>query len=211
MHGHPAIGFDIDGVVLDYETGLFAFAESIGLRARAKPPEISAYQMELAFPEIGKEGAAELIRSFNSSEAFGALSPYEGAVATIRALSEEFPDAPIVAITSAGESDLTRSLRERSLSGFPFSAIHVIGIGETKRSHFEALPAGSCFVDDLAGHVFDAEAAGVAGILMRRAYNAEVEHSRVAETWHDVGRHVREVMDVWRANDRSDRAEAVIA
>ena len=190
----PVIGLDVDGVILDYVAGFMAYAASKGVRLGCEPNEVDSWTMSAAFPDLDEDGIWAMIEEFSEHEGFGSLAPYEGALETIAQLIEEFPDHPLVAITSAGKSDVTKALRAASLQGIPFSAIHVLPLGESKELHLAKLPAGSLYVDDLMKNIVVAEKVGLAGILVRRSYNTADDHSRVANDWDDIARHVREIM-----------------
>lgn len=193
-YSKPVIGLDVDGVILDYVAGFMAYAASIGVRLGCEPDQVDSWTMTAAFPDLDEDGIWSMIEAFSEHEGFGRLAPYAGALETIAMLIEEFPDHPLVAITSAGKSDVTKRLRAESLAGIPFSAIHVLPLGESKELHLSKLPAGSLYVDDLMKNVVVAEKVGLSGVLVRRSYNHADDHSRVAHDWDDIARHVREIL-----------------
>ena len=190
----PVIGLDVDGVILDYVSGFMGYAASIGVRLGCEPHEVDSWAMSRAFPELDDGAIWSMIEAFSEHDGFSRLPPFPGAMETIEALVREFPENRLVAITSAGKSDLTRDLRKANLSGIPFSEIHVLPLGEPKTAYLEKLPAGSLYVDDLMKNVVAAESVGVSGILVRRPYNAADEHPRTAHDWDDIARHVREII-----------------
>ena len=190
----PVIGLDVDGVILDYVAGFMEFAASKGVRLGCKPEEVDTWTMVRAFPDLDGDAIWAMIEEFSEHEGFGRLVPYEGALETIAQLIKEFPDHPLVAITSAGHSELTKTLRAASLKDIPFSAIHVLPLGESKEIHLAKLPAGSLYVDDLMKNVIVAEKVGLTGVLVRRAYNATDTHVRVANDWVDIAEHIRQIL-----------------
>ena len=188
------IGLDVDGVILDYVSGFFRFMEINGHKAHCKAHEADDWTMKRAFPYLEVDAIWQMIERFSEDEGFATLKPFDGAVETIKALIEEFPDNPLVAITSAGHSPKTREFRIRNLSWIPFSEVHVLPLGESKVEHFKRLPVGSLYVDDLKKNVDHAESVGVAGVLVRRAYNRDDNHHRVAHDWSDIASHIREII-----------------
>lgn len=194
IYQKPVIGLDVDGVILDYVSGFMEYASSTGVRLGCEPDQVDSWTMTSAFPDLDEDGIWSMIEAFSENEGFGRLRPYVGALETISALITEFPENPLVAITSAGKSEVTRNLRAQSLSGIPFRAIHVLPLGESKEYHLSQLPAGSLYVDDLMKNVAVAEKVGLTGVLVRRSYNIADDHSRVAHNWDDIAFHIRDII-----------------
>lgn len=192
MTYRKVIGLDIDNVVLDYFAGVIAYAGRRGVRIGCEAWEVDTYSMARAFPDLSDDEIMDVFRAFNGDAAFGALSPYPGAVETILSIMEDNPDVELVAITSAGTSETTRDLRVANLARLPFSEINVIDIGMSKRAHLERLPPGSLYVDDLVHHVEMAHEVGLDAILFRQPYNGGTAWERVADGWDDLGLHIRE-------------------
>lgn len=184
--GRIVIGFDVDGVILDYFAGLMEWARSKGVVIGCEPHEVDTYSMARAFPGLSEDDVMEMIRDFSVSPEFGRLDPYPGAVGTIAALVEDYPDMELVAITSAGLSETTRELRLDNLRDIPFSQVHVIPLGASKRAYFDALPQGSIYVDDLARHVRTASEAGLHAVLYRQPYNVGDEHHSAVAGWDEL-------------------------
>lgn len=193
-YAKPVIGLDVDGVILDYVTGFMEYAASRGVRLGCEPDEVDSWTMSAAFPDLDDKEIWAMIEAFSEDEGFGRLRPYNGALETISILVEEFPENPLVAITSAGKSELTKQLRAASLDGIPFSAIHVLPLGESKELHLSKLPTGSLYVDDLMKNIVTAEKVGLSGVLVRRSYNAMDDHTRMAYDWDDIARNIREIL-----------------
>jgi FMN phosphatase YigB (HAD superfamily) len=193
MTDRRVIGFDIDNVVLDYFAGVMDYAAERGVRIGCAPSEVDTYSMARAFPDLSDDEIMDLFREFNAHEAFGTLIAYPGAVETILAVVEENADVELVAITSAGASETTRSLRVANLANLPFSEINVIDIGMSKRDHLERLPPGSLYVDDLIHHVEMAHEVGLDAILFRQPYNDGSGWRRVADGWEDLSAQI----DAW--------------
>jgi FMN phosphatase YigB (HAD superfamily) len=191
---NTVIAFDIDGVVLDYMEGFVAYARRQGVRPAFDAANVPTWSMRETFPDLDDAEIWALVEGFSTDEGFGRLKPIEGAVYGLKALAAEFPGARIVAITSAGKSDVTRQLRVANLEGIPFDEINVLPLGASKRDYFDALPPGSAYFDDLKKHVDVAEAAGLSAVLFRRSYNGEDSHARVADTWSDVVGFVRDAI-----------------
>lgn len=193
-YANPVIGLDVDGVILDYVSGFMAYAASKGVRLGCEAHEVDSWTMTAAFPDLDGDAIWAMIEEFSEHDGFGSLKPYEGALETISQLIEEFPDNPLVAITSAGKSDVTKRLRAESLASIPFSAIHVLPLGESKEPHLAKLPPGSLYVDDLKKNIVAAENVGLTGVFVRRSYNTQDTHTRLAHDWSDIARHVREII-----------------
>nr|WP_250808548.1 hypothetical protein [Neorhizobium tomejilense] len=191
---HPVIGLDVDGVILDYVSGFMKYAASRGVRIGCDPDKVDSWSMSAAFPDLDDDAIWKMIEEFSEDDGFGRLAPFEGALETISELIREFPDNPLVAITSAGKSETTKRLRAESLSSIPFRAIHVLPLGESKELHLSKLPEGSLYVDDLMKNIVAAEKVGLTGIFVRRSYNTADDHSRVAHDWSDIARHIREII-----------------
>lgn len=185
------IGFDIDGVILNYFEGLMIWAGEQGERLGCEPHEVDTYGMHKAFPDLAEWEVMDLVTAFSTQQAFGRLNPYPGAIETISTLLEDFPDIELVAITSAGKSDITRDLRLQNLAGIPFSEVHVIPIGASKKTYFEMLPEGSLFIEDLPHHAATADDAGLVSVLYRQPYNIDNEHPRAVTGWSELDAFIR--------------------
>jgi hypothetical protein len=186
------VGFDVDGVILNYFEGLMIWAEKQGERLGCLPHEVDTYAMHRAFPDLAEWEVMDLITIFNEHPDFGALRPYPGAVEAINGLLGDFPDIELVAITSAGKTEVTRQLRLQNLAWIPFSQVHVIPIGSSKKANFELLPAGSLFVEDLPHHAAAADEAGLVSVLYRQPYNIDVDHPRAVTGWSELETFIRD-------------------
>ena len=191
--GH-VVGLDVDGVILDYVSAIMNFAKKNEVRIGCTVPEMNSWSMQCAFPDLNSDEIWGLIEDFNSSPDFGCIEPIEGAIKTIDAIHKEFPGVSLVAVTSAGESDVTRQLRIQNLKDIPFDEINVIPLGVSKYDHLIKLPRGSAFVDDLMKNIRTSEDAQLTGVLFRQPYNVEDDHDRVAHKWEDVHNHLREII-----------------
>lgn len=191
--GH-VVGLDVDGVILDYVSAIMKFAAKNDVRIGCTVPEMNSWSMQCAFPDLTSDEIWGIIEEFNSSPDFGCIEPIEGAIETIDAIHKEFPGVSLVAVTSAGESDVTRQLRIQNLKDIPFDEINVIPLGVSKYDHLIKLPRGSAFVDDLMKNIRTSEDAQLTGVLFRQPYNEEDDHDRVAHKWEDVHNHLREII-----------------
>lgn len=192
MTGEKAVvGFDVDGVILNYFEGLMTWAGGRGVRLGCLPEHVDTYTMASAFPDLAEDEIMDMIRIFNTEPDFGRLKPYPDAMDVISNIMRDFPDIELVAITSAGRSDITRELRLQNLAEIPFAQVHVIPIGESKKTYFEMLPEGSLFVEDLAHHARTADEAGLVSVLYRQPYNLDDEHPRAVTGWDELDAFVR--------------------
>ncbi len=185
------VGFDVDGVILNYFEGLMTWAVGQGVRLGCLPHEVDTYCMHQAFPDLAEWEVMDMITVFNRQPEFGRLQPYPGALECIAALVRDYPDIELVAITSAGKSEKTKELRLQNLADIPFAEVHVIPIGASKKTYFEMLPEGSLFVDDLAHHARTADEAGLLSVLYRQPYNRSDEHPRAVTGWDELDAFVR--------------------
>ncbi len=191
MSDRTVVGFDVDGVILNYFEGLMTWAGTRGVRLGCEPHEVDTYSMHRAFPGLAEWEVMDMITLFNTQPDFGRLQAYPGALETISALVRDFPDIELVAITSAGKSDTTRELRLQNLAGIPFSEVHVIPIGASKKTYFEMLPEGSLFIEDLAHHAATADSTGLVSVLYRQPYNLDDEHPRAVTGWDELDTFIR--------------------
>jgi hypothetical protein len=186
------VGFDVDGVILNYFEGLMTWAGGQGVRLGCLPEEVDTYAMHRAFPDLAEWEVMDMIETFNTQPDFGRLRPYPGAMGAIGDLVRDFPEIELVAITSAGKAEITRQLRLQNLSGIPFAQVHVIPIGSSKRSYFDLLPSGSLFIDDLPHHAATADEAGLVSVLYRHPYNLDTEHPRAVTGWSELETLIRD-------------------
>jgi FMN phosphatase YigB (HAD superfamily) len=186
------VGFDVDGVILNYFEGLMTWAEAQGFRLGCLPEEVDTYCMWQAFPDLAEWEVMDLIRSFNTTPDFGCLRPYPGAMEALAALVDDYPEMELVAITSAGQSEKTIQYRLQNLASIPFSEVHVIPIGASKKSYLEKLPAGSLYIDDLDHHAKAGEEAGLTSVLYRQPYNRDIPHPRAVEGWGELEQFIRQ-------------------
>lgn len=191
MQSRATIGFDIDGVILNYFEGIMDWALKRGERIGCEPHEVTCYSMKEAFPERSENEIMDLVHAFNSSPEFGCLRPYEDALETISSLVSGYPEVKLVAITSAGASEVTRCLRLQNLEAIPFSEVHVLPIGSSKREFFKLLPEGSLFVDDLPHHAIAADEEGLLSVLYRQPYNVSTDHPRAVSSWQELHQFIR--------------------
>lgn len=190
----PVLAFDIDGVILDWLGGFFAFARANGFNPTCEADAVTNMRLEGVLEGVSQDELHKLIDRFNEHEDFGCLAAYEGAEKGILDLAERYPNRPIVAITSAGTHPKTRVLREDNLKHLPFDEIHILPLRTSKVDHLKSLPAGSLFVEDTLGHAADAEAVGVPSILVRRPYNAHQDHTRIARDWSEIVNHIDDIL-----------------
>jgi hypothetical protein len=190
-HAGKVIALDIDGVVMDYCSGIMSWAAKRGVRLGCLPNEVATFSMQSAFPEMSEPDIFAMIQEFNSTEEFGRLKPFQNAVETINSINRQYVGVTFWAITSAGSDEFTKELRRRNLTGLPFSEIHILPLGASKSEYLARLPAASIYVDDLKKHVDAAEALGHSGVLYRQSYNTADDHDRVAADWIEVGAHLR--------------------
>jgi FMN phosphatase YigB (HAD superfamily) len=193
-YSKPIIGLDVDGVIFDYVSGFMAFAASRGVRLGCASDEVDTWTMTAAFPDLNSDEIWAMIEAFSEDEGFGRLQPFPGALEAISKLVSEYPDYPLVAVTSAGKSEVTKRLRVQNLAGIPFSEIHVLPLGESKETYLAKFPPNSLYVDDLKKNVDVAEKVGVTGVFVRRSYNTQDTHNRVAIDWNDIVDHAREIL-----------------
>jgi FMN phosphatase YigB (HAD superfamily) len=186
------VGFDVDGVILNYFEGLMTWAGGQGVRLGCRPEEVDTYSMHRAFPGLAEWEVMDMIGIFNTQPDFGRLRPYPGALEVIAGLLHDFPDIELVAITSAGRDEITRQLRIENLDSIPFEQVNVIPIGASKKSYFEMLPSGSLFIEDLPHHAAAADDAGLVSVLYRHPYNIDVEHPRAVTGWTELDALIRE-------------------
>ncbi|MNU29036.1 hypothetical protein D3C71_174830 [compost metagenome] len=191
MSDRTVVGFDVDGVILNYFEGFMKWAGGQGVRLGCEPHEVDTYAMHRAFPDLAEWEVMDMLPVFNQQPEFGRLRPYPGALECIAALVNDYPDIELVAITSAGKSDNTRKLRLQNLADIPFAEVHVIPLGASKKTYFEMLPEGSLFVDDLAHHARTADEAGLVSVLYRQPYNLDDEHPRAVTGWDELDTFIR--------------------
>lgn len=196
MHG-KVLALDADGVLLDYVGAFFRFLGTHGIHASCAPHEVDDWAMKEALPQLNPDQLFEWITRFSVDHSFSAIPPIDGAVDAVTRLKAEYPDLRLIAITSAGKSEETRILREKNLEIFPFSDIHVLPLGGSKKEHLSRLGRGSFFVDDLHKNVMTAEDVGMHAALYRQPYNANDDHHTEILDWESGINTIRNVINTW--------------
>lgn len=170
--------FDVDDVLLDWESHFRAFLNSKGYA----PDPTGPTSWDLS-PWIGctQIEARKLIEQFNISHEFGYLRALPGAVAVIRQLREA--DHRIVALTSCG--DMRSQIRARAgnlASEFgddAFDSLEVLPLGESKLPaliRYSSEPDAR-FLDDSFSHAERGAIAGIRSYCLRRTHNRSQERA----------------------------------
>ena len=138
----PYLLLDIDGVCLDWETGLTNF-----MRANVQhitPPECldeHSYDLATRFG-ITYDEANSLVWDFHYDKRFENLEPFDGVTDAIAQLKEKYN---CVAITACGSDSIIVEAREKNLTtcfGDAFVAVHCVDIFDEKRGFLAKYPAG---------------------------------------------------------------------
>lgn len=180
------LGLDVDGVLLDYLSGIYEYLNGIGIRPAIEPDEVDNFGLRTFLPGRSDEEIRQLISDFSVTEGFGRLPMYQGALEAVHSIKKTFgSDIRIVAITSAGTSEETRRLRQHNLRDLPLDELYLLPLGADKTTYFQKLGTKSVFIDDLHKNVLDAEKVGVRGILFRQLYNQNDSHDLNIQSWND--------------------------
>lgn len=178
------LGLDVDGVLLDYMSGLFRYLREIGVSPICEANEVDSFSLSTALPYHTQEDVRNFVTDFSLTPEFGQLAPFPYAIESINRLKNHFDEKiRIVAVTSAGTSAMTKELRIQNLRPFPFDEIHVLPLGSSKADDIAKFEANSIFVDDLIPHVHTAEKLDVKGILFRQSYNVNDLHDLTMACW----------------------------
>lgn len=145
----PYLLLDIDGVCLDWETGLTNFMKD-NMRHIIEPKFLDehAYELSNRFG-ISKDEANSLVWDFHYSEEFENLHPFDGVVDSILKLNQKYD---CVAITACGSDSIITAARTKNLKkcfGDAFVAIHCVDLFSEKRKFLEKYPP-SHWVEDHA-------------------------------------------------------------
>lgn len=161
----PVILTDIDGVLIQWQSGLPYFAAKHNLNV-ARTLEL-LYEDKFVSPAdlfgCNDELAAKLLMKYNNSDFIKYLSPYQDAVQVINRLKDRFD---FVAITALGDTDdalMNRMFNLNALFPGAFRDVMLVNYGESKTPHYMSAKIKYkdnlvCFVDDLAHNLEDCHA-----------------------------------------------------
>lgn len=178
--------FDVDGVMLDYVLGFRNWLLKNNYFVGCEANEVRNWSLNDLLPKQNSEEIFSLIRQFSLDEDFSKIPEINGAYEGIVTLKKKYPDNKFIAVTSAGNSEITINNRKKNLSKFELDEVHVVDLGESKFEYLSRLPNGSVFVDDLKKNINVAEEAGLKTIFYRQLYNENDTHQNSAYNWKDV-------------------------
>lgn len=176
---------DIDGVMLDWETGFHDWMESKGFNRNA----IDSYDMHVVYGEK-KEFIKALVREYNNSAWMCCLKPLRDAVDGVQMLVDA--GYRFGAITSLSLDPYAGKLREenlKSLFGDVFDFVTCLDTGADKD---EALlpykDSGMWWIEDKPENARLGADLGLKTILMRHPHNASFDYSGVknADNWTQI-------------------------
>lgn len=145
----PYLLLDIDGVCLDWESGLTNFMKE-NVEHIVQPDYLDEHSYDLAHRfGISYDEANSLVWEFHYDKRFENLEPFDGVQDTIALLKEKYY---CVAITACGSDSIITTARENNLKncfGDAFVAIHCVDVFDQKRKFLSEYPAGH-WVEDHA-------------------------------------------------------------
>lgn len=137
---------------------------------------------------VSIEKTMEIISAFHRSHLMANLPPLPCAADVLPDLYEA--GYSFVAITACLDEPLTIERRKANLwaaFGFPWEAIHCIGLKPSKRSMLEQYPS-SYWVDDLYHHAEAGHEVGHKSFLIDKPYNRHSDHPEITRVvdWHQI-------------------------
>ena len=176
---------DIDDCAMRFSDPMQAFLATKGyvIKERMRDFHNIPKLFNLNIPET-----LELIREFHRSPLMGQLEPEPCAAVVLPELYRQ--GYRFVAITACLDEPEVHAMRVKNLEqvfGFPWEAVHCIGLKMDKSEHLKLYPP-SVWVEDMWAHAVAGSDAGHRSFLVDRPYNRGNEHSgvtRVAD-WHEI-------------------------
>jgi beta-phosphoglucomutase-like phosphatase (HAD superfamily) len=162
---------DIDGVVLDFVTGLHDWAVSVGHRPGLAPAHETEYDMSGMLPGLCGDERRRTMVEYIASPAFGRVPGVEGAREAIERIRREADGLTVVAVTACGDDADVRRARRRNLADYAIDEVRFLPYGCEKTEALLAFAPGSVFVDDVALNVEAGLRAGHRSLLYDRPYN----------------------------------------
>lgn len=151
--------FDVDGVLLNYLENFTNYMKDVhGIHHSGGDNFTNCfYNFSDVFPEINGD-IGKFIKEFSIHDSFSKITPLIGSQDGIKLISKKYH---INAITSAGNSELTKSLRLKNLKLF-FDwqddwNIYFTKLGESKIDFLSKYKDGTFFIDDLILNIIDAK------------------------------------------------------
>lgn len=145
----PYLLLDIDGVCLDWDSGLIKFIKE-NIHETLQPSYVDEHSYDLANRfGITNNEANSLVWEFHYDEIFENLVPLDGVTDAITKLKEKYN---CVAITACGSDPIIVNAREKNLKkcfGDAFVEIHCVDAFSEKRKFLEKYPPGH-WVEDHA-------------------------------------------------------------
>jgi 5'(3')-deoxyribonucleotidase len=130
----------------------------------------------------------DYIREFHRSPMMGQLLPEPCAAVVLPKLySHGYRFVAITACLDEPEVQRAREDNLRSVFGFPFEAVHCVGLGFDKTAllkHYDR----SIWVEDMPMHAVAGADLGHRTYLLHRLHNAGLNHPKVMRVrdWHDI-------------------------
>lgn len=158
----PVILTDVDGILVQWASGLPYFAQDYGidttniLKVITENVFMSPGQMFRCNEELG----LKLMTEYNNSKYIKFLTGYTDAIEVINRLKDKYEFVAITALGTTDQALFNRLYNLNSLFPNAFSDILLVNYGESKTPHYLDVKVKHtknllCFVDDLAHNLED--------------------------------------------------------
>lgn len=200
QHEKPIILTDVDGVLVQWTSGLPYFAQKNGIRTDEILKTLVDERFRTGEELFGVNGriANILMREYNNSDFIKYLAGYVDAIDVVNRLKDQYDFIAITALGDSNQALLNRCCNLNTLFPGAFKDILCVDIGETKMPHYISVKQKYknrlvCFVDDLVSNLQDCHDAmsQLPQIHMLRTDGArEVKHDinkyHTAKNWYDI-------------------------
>ena len=180
-----SLGLDVDDVILQYKKHFIRFMESQNYIPQIEYNKPHRFDLSDVFPGYPISEILQKIREFSYEKEFSEIEEYDGFSDAIREIKKNFKTISLIAITSPGDHPITVENRLKNLSQYPFDAVHITPLLESKKSHLRKLPKKTVYIDDSYTHIKTAEKLNLQGILFRQPTNVNDNHSKVMSCWRN--------------------------
>jgi len=189
MNNNRVILTDVDGVLLNWEEGFAVWMEHQG--HIPNPDHKSWYDMNKHY-DLSRNQIFKLIMEFIDSAAIGFLPPLRDAQVGVQTLTKQ--GYRFVAVTSVGNGDKVKALRERNLAKLfgkdTFKDVICLDLGGCKRDALSQLAKqykGNYWIEDKIENLDVGVERGFTGLLMEHKFNMHYEGAgRIVKNWHDI-------------------------
>lgn len=189
IHPKNTLLVDVDGVLLDWESGFSDWMARLGFTRVANTA--NEYLISKRY-NISSQQAFRLVSMFNESARIGFLNPLRDAPFYIKKLHEEhgFKFHCITSLTEEIHAVALRKINLARIFGMePFGSIVCLPTGGSKREALNEYSGSGCYwIEDKPENAEVGKGLGLRSLLVDHEYNADYKNSGIprVKNWREI-------------------------